>query len=271
MGVEMEFFMNNTEIYYFSGTGNSLAFARDLKEQINDCKLISIAKIWKSENIKAAAEKVGFVFPLYFFGLPKIIENFINKIDLSNSTYIFCIATSGGKAPIPDCIPNKMHKILKKKKKILNVYFRVQMPGNYIKEYNLKPMEIIRKRLESSKSIILPISKLINSNENKINKASMAFLAAIANDFWQNHVFKSDKKFYADSNCIVCGTCQKICPVQNIVLTNNKPVWNHHCQECMACIHFCPQKAIQSGERTIKRSRYHHPEVSLSDMLQQNE
>ncbi len=263
--------MNTTEIYYFSGTGNSLAVARGLKEHIVDCKLIPVAKMWSKENIKADAEKVGFVFPLYFFGLPKIIEDFINTIDLSNSTYIFCVATSGGKAPIPDCIPYKLKKILKKKKKILNVYFRVQMPGNYIKEYNIRPEETIRQKLESSKSMIMPISKLINSNENKIDKASMAFLAGIVNTTWQKHVLKSDKHFYADNNCIACGTCQKICPVKNIVLTNNKPVWNRHCQECMACIHFCPQKAIQSGKRTITRKRYHHPEVTLTDMLQQNE
>jgi len=227
--------------------------------------------MWNNENTKPAAEKVGFVFPLYFFGLPKIIEDFFNKIDLSHSTYLFCIATSGGKAPIPDCIPNKINKILKKKNKLLNVYFRVQMPGNYIKEYDIRPMKTNRQKLNNSQSMLIPISKLINANENKIDKASFPFLAGIVNTFWQNHVLKSDNKFYADHHCIACGTCQKICPVKNIVVTTTKPVWNHHCQECLACIHFCPHKAIQSGKKTIKRKRYHHPEVTLTDMLEQSQ
>lgn len=255
-----------TTIYYFSGTGNSLAIARDLKKNIIDSKLAHIAKIWKDDNIIPDSERVGFIFPLYYWGMPKIIEEFIQKIDLSNAKYIFCIANSGGKSS-PDCIPDKLKNILKKKNKNLNAYFRIVMPSNYIKEYDLDPVELYQKKIETSKSQIILISKLINSNKNKINKGSIPFLAKIVNNIWQKHVLKSDKKFYADNNCISCGTCQKICPVNNIVLTNNKPVWNHNCQECMACIHFCPEKAIQFGEKTICRGRYHHPEITIDDLI----
>ncbi len=256
----------NTTIYYFSGTGNSLATARELKKNIFDCTLIPIAKVWKDEVIKIDSEKVGFIFPLYYWGLPKIIEDFIKKIDLSNANYIFCITTSGGKSS-PDCIPDKLKNILKKKKKILNAYFRIVMPSNYIKEYDLDSNELTEKKIENSKSIIISISKLINSNKNKTNKGSINFLSKKVNDIWQKKVLNSDKKFYTDRKCISCGTCQKICPVNNISFINNKPVWNHNCQECMACIHFCPENAIQFGEKTINRGRYHHPEITLEDII----
>ena len=125
----------------------------------------------------------------------------------------------------------------------------------------------MQKKLENSKSIIFSISKLINSNKNKLKRGRIVFLAKALNGIWQNKVFKSDKKFYADSNCISCGTCQKVCPVNNILLTNNKPKWNHKCQECMACIHFCPEKAIQFGFKTQNKGRYHHPEITVDDII----
>ena len=256
----------NTTLYYFTGTGNSMAVAREFKKNIMSSKLIPIAKIWKENKTIPDTEKVGFIFPLYFWRLPKIIEDFFKKIDLSNVKYIFCVTTSGGKSS-PDCTTYKIKKILKKKNKNLNVFFRIVMPSNYIKEYNINSEELIQKKIENSKSMINAISKLINSNKNKIKNGKAVFLAKIINRIWQNYVLKSDKKFFADNNCTSCGTCQKLCPVNNITIINNKPAWNHKCQECMACIHFCPKKAIQFGEKTQNKGRYHHPEITTEDII----
>jgi ferredoxin len=256
----------NTTLYYFSGTGNSLVIAQKLQKEIKNSKLIPIAKIWKDKKVSSETEKVGFIFPLYFWGLPKIIENFIKKIDLSKTNYIFCISTSGGKSS-PDCIPDKIIKTLNKKNKTLNAYFRIVMPSNYIKEYNTDSKELTQKKLVNSKSMISSINKIINSNKNKIKKGRMVLVAKIVNKLWQNYVNKSDKKFYADNNCISCGTCQKVCPVNNILLINDKPKWNHKCEECMACIHFCPKEAIQFGEKTKNKRRYHHPEITADDLI----
>jgi hypothetical protein len=34
-------------------------------------------------------------------------------------------------------------------------------------------------------------------------------------------------------------------------------------------LQWCPQEAIQYGEKTVRYQRYHHPEVILKDMLEQ--
>ena len=85
-----------SSIYFFTGTGNSLKIAKDVAEELGDCELIPIAKIWQKENLKSESEKIGFVFPLYYSGLPKIVYDFIEKIDLSNSEYFFTIVSSAG-------------------------------------------------------------------------------------------------------------------------------------------------------------------------------
>jgi len=43
---------NNTTIYYFSGTGNSLHTAKFLQEKLNDCELLPIASLIKQDSIE---------------------------------------------------------------------------------------------------------------------------------------------------------------------------------------------------------------------------
>ena len=76
-----------------------------------------------------------------------------------------------------------------------------------------------------------------------------------------------DKSFWVDEKCNACAICRSICPCGNIALEAGKPVWLHHCEQCLACIQWCPREAIQFGKKTPRYERYHHPEVTLQDML----
>jgi Fe-S-cluster-containing hydrogenase component 2 len=62
---------------------------------------------------------------------------------------------------------------------------------------------------------------------------------------------------------------QQVCPVKNIDMVEEKPVWRHDCEMCCACLHFCPVEAIQYGPKTVKRGRYRHPAFKLADMKAQ--
>ena len=50
------------EIYYFSGTGNSLYIAKKIKESFIDCNLIPIENISRFEKINQKYKKVEFIF-----------------------------------------------------------------------------------------------------------------------------------------------------------------------------------------------------------------
>lgn len=60
-------------IYYFSGSGNSYKIAKNISERLGNAKLIRIS----SESMHLAVDnnykKIGIVFPVYYFSLPKMV------------------------------------------------------------------------------------------------------------------------------------------------------------------------------------------------------
>ena len=80
------------------------------------------------------------------------------------------------------------------------------------------------------------------------------------------YIPKMDKKFWIDEECNSCGICEKVCPAANILMKEGKPVWQKQCQQCLACIQWCPKESIQYGKKTSEYKRYHHPEIKLKEM-----
>jgi len=259
-----------TTIYYFTGTGNSLKVAKDLSENLEDCELMPVPRIWRKERLVSTSEKVGFIFPLYYYGLPKIIHEFANKIDLDKSRYFFAVITRAGDENGAPLI--QLEKILRKKSKTLDAGFFIKMPDNYILLEDVISEEEQKGLFEKAKEEIENIAQIIRENKKfldigVINEKENQWESR-NNKFCKN-VNMSDKSFFVDDRCTACGTCEEICPVNNIKLVEGKPEWQHECQQCLACINFCPENSIQYGKKTIGRKRYHHPEIIAQDIINQ--
>ena len=81
-----------TVIYYFSATGNSLVVAKDLAKGLDNVELIPISKVLKMPDA-TAFDRVGLVYPVYMFGLPLIVADFLKTIKINPGTYIFSVIT----------------------------------------------------------------------------------------------------------------------------------------------------------------------------------
>jgi flavodoxin len=86
--------MSTTDIYYFSGSGNSLAVARDMAEGL-EADLIPVASTLGQERVDTKADAIGFVFPLYDFKAPPSIENLVRKLGDISNTYLLAVCTYG--------------------------------------------------------------------------------------------------------------------------------------------------------------------------------
>jgi len=256
-----------TTIYWFSGTGNSLKIAKDLAEKLEDTELIPIAKIWQQESIVCNTETIAVIFPLYFWGLPDIVYNFLNKLNVDKTNYIFAIITCGHAGS--GSALHSIDKLLKKKNKNLNSGFFIEMPDNYLPVYDIIPKEKQKEIFESAEKKVDEIASIIKRDESKVEKESLSSVGKVVNKKFRNKVAESDRKFNVDEKCNSCGVCEKVCSVNNIILVDGKPRWQHKCQRCLACIHFCPQKAIQWKQKTSNKGRYHNPDVTLKEIMQQ--
>lgn len=255
----------STTIYYFSGTGNSLKITKDLSEQLDDSKIIQICKSNMSISEDANSVKVGFVFPVYFWGIPIMVKNFIENLQISKQSYVFAIATYGG---MEGATLSQIEKILAKKDIKLSASFKILMPGNaqvlYPPISEEKQLKLFKDEKEQIKKIASDIkeSKLV---KNKVNPIINGFGKLVYTAFKPQN---NDKNFWTDEKCIGCGICTKVCPANNIVMYEGKPKWEHSCESCLACMQWCPQKSIQYKKGTIGRGRYHHPDIKANDLFQ---
>lgn len=62
-----------------------------------------------------------------------------------------------------------------------------------------------------------------------------------------------------------CGKCVAICPVNNIVLKNNKIEFLDKCVACLGCFHRCPTHAIIYKNKDNKK-RYINPKVDENEI-----
>jgi ferredoxin len=257
-----------TIIYYFTGTGNSLAVAKKIAAALGDCELVPIASLMETPgDIVPAADRVGIVAPVYFCGLPLIVTSFAERLDPAAVKYLFCIMTHGGGGE--SAALRQLDSILRKRQgRGLDAGFGVAMPGNYILMYDSpagKEQEVILAKADEE---IAKITGPVSRCEKRTLPSSFIgrVLYALAYPWFVSHARTSDKKFTVTDKCTACGTCVAVCPAKNIELVDKKPVWKHRCELCCGCIHLCPVQAIQAGKKTENRARYLNPEIKVADL-----
>jgi len=251
-----------TILYYFTGTGNSLAVAEGLSRLLNDCELVPIATAVKTPGrIAPEADRAGIITPVYFSGIPAIVAEFALRLDLSKVPYAFAVVTLGGSGG-PAAL-YQLEQVLAEGpgRRGLDVGFTVKMPGNYVMMYGAAKQPRIAKILADSERRVEEIASMVEQGVRK--RPSLPLFGSLLHHMiyprFIARVHDADRKFTVDERCTSCGLCVEVCPVENIRLDAGRPAWLHHCEQCMACIQLCPTEAIQAGKKTGKRKRYHHP------------
>jgi len=275
--------MSKNVIFYFSGTGNSLAVAQILSKQLGDAIIIPILSTDFSLELLDEVETIGLVYPIHVNAIPRVVKEFIGKLKLRSGCYFYGLATYG---VIPGKAGCHLLNVAKDNGIELNGYFEISMINNTPK--GVAPKLFMRLNWEKDIGEVA-IKDMMNNVENdiptivtsiqnkdsqsikKLQEMSRGFGYKLTRILWKMNESSNPKlKFLIDKTCTGCGICEKVCPSFQIKMVEGKPVWNQDsCYYCYACFNFCPEQAIYVKHYEKKLGRYHHPNVNWHDIATQ--
>ncbi len=264
--------MSTTELYYFSGTGNSLHVARELQKRLPGAVIIPLAGLLGRDAIASRAETVGFVFPVHLASLPIPVKQFIRKLDLSSARYVFAAATRTG---TQHGAFFAIDKLLKKKGRELDASFTLNMPSNDPK-FNYKPLTaeatakleaVVQDRLGIMAKTIAGKEHFREKDTSYTTRVPFVRLLSVLVTLTEG----MQQKFYADEKCNGCGICETVCLSRKIKMESGKPLWQKQvqCYKCSACLDYCPRQAVQIKSYTEKNGRYSHPYATAEEIAAQ--
>jgi len=262
-----------TTIYYYSGSGNSLALAKRLSEELGETQTVPMAGFDYEEN-RAPEERIGMIFPVYAYGMPATVERFFSRFNIGSARYVFAVVSTFG---IPGSTLKKTDRILRKNGHRIDAGFAVLDPRSSLAEdprkdpvqrmmISLNRGQCPRPSIERMPEIVDCVNQCAKHTPETSNMATN-FFGSLMHRLAKKGFQSIDENFWTTDACNGCGTCARICPRGNIKISNGKPVWNGECDYCHACIQWCGKTAIQFRDITEQKRRYTNPKIQVNEML----
>ena len=247
-------------IVYFSGTGNSRWAARVLADALGE-EAVDAGVLMKSGEAASLQSERPWIFvsPTYAWRMPRVFEDFIRRGQLEGSRKAYFVMTCGSEI---GNAAKYLQELCQDKGFAFRGVLQLAMPENYIAMFDVPAEEECERILAEAGKPLAAAAEAVREGRDfpawKPSLADKAKSGFINEGFYR--FFLKDEKFYATDACIGCGTCESLCPLNNIRLVEGKPQWGGRCTQCMACICRCPAEAIEYGKISRGKRRYRCPE-----------
>ena len=229
------------DIYWFSGTGNTLLVARTIADTLAKLEVdVRLRQIAGSETRDIDSDRaLGIAVPVAMQGTFPFIWRFIKNLPATMGTPAFFVDTllgySGGILyPTKRILRAKGYSPIGAKEILMpsNVFLRQGMTEKKREKIGrgLRKARRFAERLVEGKTVWIDIPGYSN------------LLSSISRSegFWRLSRNITPPRIDT-SRCNGCGLCVKLCPVGNI---DSAPCHKEHCEYCMRCFAFCPQEAV---------------------------
>ncbi len=265
------------DVFYFSGTGNSLQVARQIARHV-DAWLRPIATYDRQTEPIGPEDALGVVFPVHGFSLPRVVETFLKRVDLCRYEYIFVVSTKGGS---PDLVVRDVSRLARRQRRTVDAFFSLSMPNNTHFIHDLDTDDEVDQKVRRAEEDVLRIATVVQLRDKYIppqaKTFSLTLLGAVHRFLSLTEFGGFGRRFSTTSACTHCGVCVTVCPSRRIVMGKGRVSWDtgHPCYVCSACVNYCPAQAIRNRglkpSRTQPSSQYHHPAVRALDIAAQTE
>ncbi len=161
----------------------------------------------------------------------------------------------------------EFQSLLEQRNQHVSSFYTVQMPNSYVNlpGFDVDKTDVQLQKVTAAQRQLQVMAEQIRQREpvTQVVKGDFPWLKSKVIRPVFNRWLVNDSFFHVSSACKGCGTCARVCPVQNICV-KDKPEWQHgECLTCMACYHHCPEHAITFGKYTDQKGQYHFKKLKF--------
>lgn len=247
-------------IFYFTATGNSLSVAKELSENIYSIPQSKGHQVFQDEMI-------GIVCPVYCGEIPKLVLEFLTNATFV-TPYMYLILTYG--KSVSDC-PEFTFTQCQKYGIRFDYIASVQMVDNYLIGFDMDEEKKCDKHVQSQLETIKADLAHRKKDIPHASKGEQALHRKVAKlNKWMSFI-NNGQLLKINNRCVGCGICEAVYPTGIIKIQDGKARREYkRCQFCLACIHHCPNHAIQMKMDKNPKARYLNPNVTLSEIMGAN-
>ena len=235
------------DLYWFSGTGNTLLVARAMAEEFASHGWD--ARLWPMTEVDPTSIMprgwVGLAFPVAVQTTYPLVWEFCDRLAPAKGTPIFMVDTLAGYSgaivgPLRELVRSRGYRPVGARE--------IRMPCNL---YPIATSEERNRRLrERALTQARRYARDLMTGEahwGHIPWLPDLFRALTGAGRAWRWVAWTDTLLAVDAAvCTRCGLCARLCPVGNITL-DPLPRYLGQCQQCMRCLSYCPTGALRLG------------------------
>lgn len=260
-----------TELFYFTGTGNTLFLAKSLAKRLGGVQssitLTPIASLDPNTPYVSNAERIGIFFPVYFLDMPDIVKAFISRLSAPYLTYFFVADNCG----LNDWgVASNTRQLTVKNGLRLDAFFRFVLPDSSIvfpteSDLYAEMFRVAETHLDQMAETVLSSQSAFEATSVFADRILGAVMKTVCFSFYGFKDLRCDKDL-----CTGCGLCARVCPTANIEMENGSPRWldKSRCTSCFACAHTCPGEAVTfRQQKKTTGFQYRNPKVKTAELM----